>query len=335
MRHDSKIPALTATLWVATAGAILGATSCRTPRADGPSTGKAIEAPAEPVHDRPTPIPAGPAPAAEGGHSAAKSAPERAPGSPARLEPFEVLVPGTTTAKLALVPIPGGEFVREDGTRVPLETFFAATTEITWDMYDAFVFAMERAEMERDPPDAFARPSKPYILMDRGFGHTGYPVISVSFRGATEFCRWLSNRTGKRFRLPTEAEWAHAARGGSDAALDTAALDAGALDTAALGATAWYRANSKTRGRATTKPVGKKAANGYGLFDVHGNAAEWTVGADGGGVLRGGSFKDAAEELGARRPADPAWNQTDPQIPKSVWWLADGPFAGFRVACDP
>jgi formylglycine-generating enzyme required for sulfatase activity len=325
MRHDSKIPAMTATLWIATFGAIFGAMSCHTPRADEANTGKAIEAPAEPAHDRPTPIAAGPAAAGDGAQFAPKSAPERATGTAAKLEPFEVLVPGTTTAQLALVPIPGGEIVRDDGSRVALEPFFAATTEITWDMYDAFVFAMERAETEKDPPDAFARPSKPYILMDRGFGHTGYPVISVSFRGASEFCRWLSSRTGKRFRLPTEAEWTHAARGGSETA----------LDAAVLGETAWYQANSKTRGRATTKPVGKKAANGYGLFDVRGNAAEWTVGADGGGVLRGGSFKDSADELAARRPADPAWNQTDPQIPKSVWWLADGPFAGFRVVCAP
>lgn len=235
-------------------------------------------------------------------------------------------MPGTT-AKLSFAPIPAGEARGADGSHVAVGPFFAATTEITWDMYDAFVFAMERAEAETDPPDAFARPSKPYILMDRGFGHSGYPVISVSFRGATEFCRWLSARTGKRVRLPTEAEWTHAARGGAPAE-----PDAGLLGTAA-----WYQANSKTRGRPSTKPVGTKAANGYGLHDVLGNAAEWTVGADGKGVLRGGSFKDPADKVGlaARLPDDPAFNATDPQVPKSVWWLADGPFAGLRVVCDP
>jgi len=242
------------------------------------------------------------------------------------LAAFDILVPGTT-AKLALAPIPASERTLADGTRVALGPFFASTTEITWDMYDAFVFAMERAETEKDPPDAFARPSKPYILMDRGFGHAGYPVISVSFRGASEFCRWLSARTGQRFRLPTEAEWEHAARGGA----------VGEIEAAALDASAWYQANSKTRGRATTKPVGKKSANAFGLHDVRGNAAEWTVGAEGKGVLRGGSFKDPAEKVAveARLPDDPTFNSTDPQIPKSVWWLADGPFAGFRVVCDP
>jgi len=247
------------------------------------------------------------------------------------LELFELLVPGTTS-QLVLVPIPAAAESHPDGSRVALSPFLASTTEITWDMYDAFVFAMDRAETEKDPPDAFARPSKPYITMDRGFGHAGYPVISVSFRGASEFCRWLSARTGQRFRLPTEAEWQHAARGGL--VNSTAAQNP---DPAALDAAAWYQANSKLRGRATTRPVGKKAANGYGLHDVQGNAAEWTVGPDGKGVLRGGSFKESAASVGvdARVPDDPAFNATDPQIPKSVWWLADGPFAGFRVVCDP
>ncbi|MBL8863916.1 MAG: SUMF1/EgtB/PvdO family nonheme iron enzyme [Planctomycetes bacterium] len=240
------------------------------------------------------------------------------PAAAPALERLAVLVPGTT-AQLVLAPIPGS-----DGA----PPFLCATTEITWDMYDAFVFAMERAESEQDPPDAFARPSKPYILMDRGFGHAGYPVISVSFRGASEFCRWLSAKTGRRFRLPTETEWERAARGGVASAEP---------DTAALEAVAWYAANSKAKGRASTRPVGRKAANGYGLHDVLGNAAEWAVGPDGTGVLRGGSFRDPAEALtfAARVPDDAAFNATDPQVPKSVWWLADGPFAGFRIVCDP
>jgi formylglycine-generating enzyme required for sulfatase activity len=259
----------------------------------------------EPAATEPAPIDRAPA-APAGAGPAAAAAPER----------VEIVVPGTT-ARLALVPIPAA-----DGAG-PL---LVATTEITWDMYDAFVFAMDRAESEKDPPDAFARPSKPYILMDRGFGHAGYPVISVSYRGASEFCRWLSTKTGRRFRLPTEAEWERAARGG-----------AAATDSAALDASAWFAANSKAKGRASTRPVGRKAPNGYGLHDVLGNAAEWTTGANGQGVLRGGSFKDPAESVGvaARLPDDPAFNATDPQVPRSVWWLADGPFAGFRVVCDP
>jgi len=263
----------------------------------------------------------------------AVTAPAPAPPKPF-LEPFAILAPGST-AQLQFVPVPASlvsvDMNTGDRREVAVGPLFVATTEVTWDMYDAFVFALDRAEGEQDPPDAWARPSKPYILMDRGFGHAGYPVISVSFRGANEFAKWLSSKTGRHFRLPREAEWEHAARSGSAGAY------AHGEDPAGLDATAWFRANSLTGGRPSTHAVGKKAANAWGLFDVHGNAAEWTVAEDGTGVLRGGSFKDSAAKLSlsARVPDDKAFNQTDPQLPKSVWWLADGPFAGFRVVCDP
>jgi len=316
-------------IWLAIPAAVASCRSATTDRVDARpveapaargETARAIEAPAIGAES------AIEAPAIGSQGELAK--PPSPAGESAPLERVELFVPGTTS-KLVLVPIPAGAVHTSAGTE-SVGPFLASTTEITWDMYDAFVFAMDRAETEKDPPDAFARPSKPYILMDRGFGHAGYPVISVSFRGASEFCRWLSTRTGKRFRLPTEAEWRHAARGGVEAAQATDSADA-------LEASAWYQANSKQRGRASTRPVGKKSANGFGLHDVLGNAAEWTVGADGKGVLRGGSFKEpaGAVSLEARVPDDPAFNSTDPQIPKSVWWLADGPFAGFRVVCDP
>lgn len=280
--------------------------TCTSPREREDASKRAVEAPADASHADVQPVAAGPA------RVEPSVAPEPEPAGAEPVAPFELAVPGCT-AKLTFVP------VRVGARGAPA---WISTTEVTWDMYDAFVFAMDRAETEKDPPDAFARPSKPYILMDRGFGHAGYPVISVSFRGAREFCRWLSSRTGRTIRLPTESEW------------ELAAHDDGAPP---LDAQAWYQANSKTRGRATTKPVGRKPANAHGLHDLYGNAAEWTVAADGTGVLRGGSFKDPAEKVGpgARVPDDPSFNATDPQIPKSVWWLADGPFAGFRVLAEP
>jgi formylglycine-generating enzyme required for sulfatase activity len=254
--------------------------------------------------------------------SATESAPQApvvdvAPPAPA---PFTIVVPGTT-ARLTLVPVPGGTVADPTtGERTHVDPFWIATTEITWDMYDAFVFALDRSETETDPPDAWARPSKPYILMDRGFGHAGYPAISVSHKGATEFCKWLSARTHGSFTVPTEAEWELACR-------------AGGTDATNLGDRAWFADNSEVDMRISTHPVAQKRADALGLFDMLGNAAEWTTDADGKGVARGGSFKDAAAKLtcSTRRPDDRALNASDPQIPKSVWWLADGGFIGFRV----
>ncbi len=242
--------------------------------------------------------------------------------------PITVAVPGTT-AVLVLQPVPSGVVElapAEDGAapqRIDVGSFSIATTETTWDMYDAFVFALDRSKDETDPPDAWARPSKPYILMDRGFGHAGYPAISVSFRGATEFCRWLSAKTQRKFRLPTQAEWERACKLGNES-------------TSGLVERAWCAENSEVEMRLVTHPVAQKQADALGLFDLLGNAAEWTTSADGKGIAHGGSFKDHAANLtsATRRSDDRALNATDPQIPKSVWWLADGGFVGFRVVME-
>jgi hypothetical protein len=67
-----------------------------------------------------------------------------------------------------------------------------------------------------------------------------------------------------------------------------------------------------------------------------GNVQEWCVAPDGTGVTRGGSYRDPADKVNFthREPNNRAWNASDPQIPKSRWWLADGPFVGFRVVCE-
>lgn len=258
-----------------------------------------------------------PRPAEDAGAAAAVTDPGTAAPAPRALDPFEITIPGTTT-KLAFLPVPADP--ADPGSRA----FWLARTETTWDAYDAFVFALDRAEGQTDPPDAFARPSKPYILMDRGFGHAGYPAISTSYKGASEFCRWLSHQTGRRFRLPTEAEWERAAKLGGDA--DRALADV-----------AWFEGNSSVDERPSTHPIATRAADALGFHDLLGNAAEWTTGPEAQGIARGGSFREGPEAVNgtARRPDDKSLNKTDPQRPRSVWWLADGGFIGFRVLCEP
>jgi formylglycine-generating enzyme required for sulfatase activity len=90
------------------------------------------------------------------------------------------------------------------------------------------------------------------------------PVASVSWKDAQEFCRELSGREGKRYRLPTEAEWEYACRAGA-----TSPAAAGAN----LGDVAWYSENSD----ASAHAVGRKAPNAWALFDMLGNVAEWTM----------------------------------------------------------
>lgn len=237
-------------------------------------------------------------------------------GVPAALEPgagaarpFVQEIPGTLVS-LELVPVAPG--------------LWLARGETTWDAYDAFVFGLDRPAAPEGagdpPPDAVLRPSKPHMVTDRGWGHAGYPAMSISARGAAAFCEWLSAATGRRFRLPTEAEWEAACRAGAPAAETD------------LQAVSWYRENANRR----THAAGSKAADALGLHDLRGNVAEWCLAPDGTHVLRGGSFRDASKDLAcdARRVPEEAWNRSDPNLPKSVWWLADAPFAGFRVACE-
>ena len=155
--------------------------------------------------------------------------------------------------------------------------------------------------------------------MDRGFGHAGFPAISVSEENAKLFCVWLSAKTGKKFRLPTLQEF-------------QAACAQGSSDAVPLDDIAWYANNSARR----THRVGSSKPMTNGLYDLKGNAAEWVTTSDGAGVLVGGAYNDSVERVNcaAIRAYSPEWNATDPQIPPSRWWLADGSFAGFRVACE-
>ena len=94
------------------------------------------------------------------------------------------------------------------------------------------------------------------------------PVTSVSWKEAQEFCHELSQKEGVRYRLPTEAEWEYACRAGAgDPPVGRAELEA----------VAWYADNSGE----TTHPVGEKKTNAWGLHDLLGNVAEWTLDAYG------------------------------------------------------
>ena len=221
---------------------------------------------------------------------------------------YRETIPGTLVT-FEMVAVPGGPGVAP---------FFLGRTEVTWDMYDVFALGLD-AKRPPGGADAVARPSKPYGAPDYGWGHAGYPAISIAREGAEAFTAWLTVKTGKSYRLPTNSEWEHAA-----------GLALKDLGTAGLDAVAWHRGNAVSR----TRPVATARADALGLFDLFGNAAEWVDAGDGARVTRGGSFRDPLASLGPamRAEQDDSWNERDPQLPKSQWWLSDGPFVGFRLA---
>lgn len=229
-------------------------------------------------------------------------------------------LPGTRL-RWELVAVPAGTVVvpgTSGADTVAVEGFLIGRTEVPWELYDVFYLRLDVPRAARAGIDARSRPSRPYGAPDRGFGHRGYPAISLTHAAAVAFAEWLSARTGHRYAVPSDAQWQRAA------------------DLAAEGAApppAWSRRNAL----GTTHPVAKLEPDAHGLYDLFGNAGEWVTGSDGTPWLRGGSFADAADSVGPRHRArqEPAWNQTDPQIPKSRWWLSDGPFAGLRLVRIP
>ena len=93
------------------------------------------------------------------------------------------------------------------------------------------------------------------------------PVEQISWYEAQEFAQRLSQKTGKPYRLPSEAEWEYAARAGSGGSWSFGGSDA------MVGEFSWFSSNSQSR----TQKVAQKKPNEFGLFDVHGNVSEWVA----------------------------------------------------------
>ena len=109
-----------------------------------------------------------------------------------------------------------------------------------------------------------------------------HPVVNVSWNDAQEFCKWLSRKEGRIYRLPTEAEWEYACRGGTSSLFwnggssgSLAAIGNVADRTLKKNFPPHKTAIASDDGHYTTAPVGSFRPNPFGLFDMHGNVAEW------------------------------------------------------------
>ena len=146
-----------------------------------------------------------------------------------------------------------------------------------------------------------------YLPGDEGWGRGSRPVINVNWEDAQAYVRWLSERTGAEYRLPSESEWEYAARGGTTTPFHTGA-------TISTDQANYDGSGRRGEYRGRTTPAGTFAPNAFGLYDVHGNVWEWvqdcwhddyrgapsdgTAWEHGGDyVLRGGSWNDAPRYL--------------------------------------
>ncbi len=286
----------------------------------------------------------------------------------AGMRPYTNTIPGTPIT-FAMVPIPGGEYVMgspdsEKGHKadeapqhkVKIDPFWMGACEVTWNEYELFMYPDEEKRLRETSPtdkegdklaDAVTHPSHPYVEMSFGMGKDYFPAICMTHHAANKYCQWLSAKTGQFYRLPTEAEWEYAARAGT-----TNAYFFG-NDSKELPKYAWFEENSDFK----YQKVGKKQASPWGLYDIYGNVTEWVLDqydpdwykkeAALGTVtepwnkatkpyphaVKGGSWDDDAASCrsAARRGSERAWKMTDPQLPKSIWFLSDAQWVGFRV----
>jgi formylglycine-generating enzyme required for sulfatase activity len=270
------------------------------------------------------------------------------------------------TTSFEMVCVPGGTFVmgsREDEPgskdderpqhKVRVAAFYLCTTETTIELLEVYYEetvgtkrSYSSGGQNRDDVDAITGPTPVYGDVTMGYGKK-HPAIAMTWHNATTFCKWLSQKTSRRYRLPTEAEWEYACRAG------TSSIFGFGDDAKLLGDFAWYEVNSDGE----PYEVGRKKPNAWGLYDMSGNVREWVhdfygeegykdaakespsvnpQGPSGGRVhvARGGDYDSSAEELrcGARAFEETWWRDGDPQIPKSKWWLPQMDIIGFRVA---
>jgi formylglycine-generating enzyme required for sulfatase activity/CRP-like cAMP-binding protein/chromosome segregation ATPase len=257
-----------------------------TPPARAPE--KVVVAPAAPVKPVEKPVPKKVAPAPE-------------PVPPAAPRSFQDSLQGGGKGPV-MVELPAGDFLmgspgnslnydESPRHKVTLDGFSISKHEVTFTEYDKFARATGRR-----------------LPNDESWGRADHPVINVSWNDARAYAEWLSKKTGKRYRLPTESEWEYAARAGSTGK-------------------AWWDSNAKVKpancfncgsewdGKRTA-PAGSFSGNAFGLQDMAGNAQEWTedcyhtgyTGAPDNGtawltpectqrVVRGGSYSNPLDTL--------------------------------------
>ena len=245
----------------------------------------------------------------------------------------------TNSAGMKLVSIPAGEFMMgsnesaaeiaklSDSKQAPFREllphavrltrgFYMSTTEVT---QDQFTKAMGTT------------PWKSHRFAKENANHA---ASFISWEDATEYCRRLSKKEGRKYRLPTEAEWEYACRGGSDTVFSFGD------DAAGLENYAWFRESAKNVGETYPHQVGQKRANGFGLHDMLGNVIEWcsdwyaedyqpkSPSIDPKGpasgtehIMRGGSWSSFAASC---RSARRVWNTP----------VSRAHYNGFRLVCE-
>ena len=217
--------------------------------------------------------------------------------------------------KIDMVLLPGGTVRAGEPARgVILAPFRMGVREVTWADLNAFF----RKAPHFKHGDDFMYLTE--VARRENF-QDAHPAVGLTWHTALAYCDWLSKVTGHYFRLPTENEWDYALRGGGEI-------------PASLDEVAWQKGNAA----GMTHPVGTKKANGFGLYDMLGNAAEYALEPHSppffSPILRGGSWGTPAGPnlVAGREPLQEEWVDCDAFRPRSsIWLVGPKPCQGMRL----
>ncbi len=287
---------------------------------------------------------------------------------------FTETIPGSKI-DFKMIAIPSGKFIIGSSeneefynnneipqVEITISKFWMGEIEVTWDEYSAFIKVTGKEGRTEDQVtlikkendvDAITGPTPFYGNPGQGWGKGKRPAITMTHYGAEKYCEWLSMKTGKTYRLPTEAEWEYACRANTKGAYffegePSEYTSMGfwknifGTDTTVISSYVIYKENSNNK---TALPEIVEG-NPFGLRNMLGNVREFCsdyysddiykkyskgtkvinpTGPVGGEefVIRGGSFKSDASDLRISKrefSKEDVWRLTDPQIPKSIWW---------------